>query len=58
MHLPFLQRVLGLGPLGTAQWFEMPAVALTLLVVMELHKLSWRWRRARDEPGVAATSQR
>jgi magnesium-transporting ATPase (P-type) len=58
MHLPFLQRVLGLGPLGTAQWFEMPAVALTLLVVMEVHKLSWRWRRARDELSASATPQR
>jgi magnesium-transporting ATPase (P-type) len=58
MHLPFLQRVLDLGPLSSVAWFELPAVALTLLVVMELQKLSWRRRRAGDGPGAAVTPQR
>jgi magnesium-transporting ATPase (P-type) len=45
MHLPFMQRVLDLGPLAATDWFVLPAMALTLLGVMELQKLSWRWRR-------------
>jgi hypothetical protein len=45
MHLPFTQRVLDLGPLAATDWFVLPALALTLLGVMELQKLGWRWRR-------------
>jgi hypothetical protein len=37
--------VLDLGPLAATDWFVLPAVALTLLGVMELQKLGWRRRR-------------
>jgi magnesium-transporting ATPase (P-type) len=45
MHLPLLQRVLNLAPPTGLQWLALAALALTLLGVMELQKLSWRWRR-------------
>jgi len=45
MHLPFLQRVLSVAPLTGLQWLALPALALTLFAVMELQKLTWRWRR-------------
>jgi len=48
MHLPLLQRVLNVAPLTGLQWLALPALALTLLAVMELQKLSWRWRRRRS----------
>jgi len=44
MHLPILQRVLNTAPLTGVQWLVLPALALTLLAVMELQKLSWRRR--------------
>ena len=45
MHLPLTQRVLDLGPLDSVEWTVLPLLALSLLAVMELHKLAWRWRR-------------
>ncbi len=45
MHVPLPQKVLQLGPLHTFEWTVLPLLALSLLVVMELHKLSWKWRR-------------
>jgi calcium-translocating P-type ATPase len=54
MHEPLLQRLLGLGPLRTVEWTILPLLALTLLVVMEAHKLTWRWRRhAAGNPAAA-----
>jgi magnesium-transporting ATPase (P-type) len=50
MHVPLTQRVLDLGPLDTVEWTVLPLLALSLLAVMELHKLGWRWRRRRT-PG-------
>jgi magnesium-transporting ATPase (P-type) len=47
MHLPLLQRVLNLTPLPATEWFTLGAVALSLLLVMEIQKLSWRWRTRR-----------
>jgi Ca2+-transporting ATPase len=47
MHLPLTQRVLNVGPLTADAWMLFPAAALTLLVVMELQKLTWRWRQRR-----------
>ena len=47
MYLSPLQRLLGVAPLTGTEWVVMPLVALTLLVVMELHKRSWASRRAR-----------
>ena len=45
MHTPFLQRVLELAPLGNVERTVLPLLAISLLLVMELHKLSWKWRR-------------
>jgi len=44
MYLSPLQRLLGVAPLTGTEWVVMPLVALTLLVVMELHKRSWASR--------------
>ena len=51
MYLSPLQRLLGVAPLTATEWIAMPLVALTLLVVMELHKRSWASRMRVD--GVA-----
>jgi hypothetical protein len=47
MHFPPLQSVLGIAPLSRAEWLVMPLAALSLLALMELHKVSWRWRARR-----------
>jgi magnesium-transporting ATPase (P-type) len=47
MHLPPLQAVLSVAPLTTREWLLMPLVALSLLAVMEAHKVSWAWRERR-----------
>ncbi|MFO1392429.1 MAG: HAD-IC family P-type ATPase [Steroidobacteraceae bacterium] len=44
MYLPPLQRLLDVAPLTADEWVVMPLVALTLLVVMEIHKRSWAVR--------------
>jgi magnesium-transporting ATPase (P-type) len=52
MHYPPLQRVLSVMPLTGTEWLVMPLVALSLLAVMEVHKLTWGWRgrRAISQP--------
>ena len=45
MHVPLLQRVLGLAPLDDIGRAVLPLMAISLLLVMELHKLAWQWRR-------------
>jgi magnesium-transporting ATPase (P-type) len=45
MYLPPLQRVLSVAPLTAAEWVVMPLAALSLLALMELHKISWARRR-------------
>ncbi len=45
MHLPVLQSVLALQPPTAREWLALPLVAASLLLVMEVQKLSWRWRR-------------
>jgi P-type Ca2+ transporter type 2C len=47
MYLAPLQRTLGVAPLTSAEWMLMPLAALSLLVVMELHKRSWASRARR-----------
>ena len=44
MHLPLGQQVLGTGPMPLATWGVLLALALSILLVMELHKISWRVR--------------
>jgi magnesium-transporting ATPase (P-type) len=50
MHWPLTQRVLSVGPLVTQEWTALVVGALTLLGVMEVHKLGWRWRRRHARP--------
>jgi magnesium-transporting ATPase (P-type) len=45
MYTPWLSNVLGIAPVSFAHWLELLLMALTVTVVMELHKLWWRWRR-------------
>jgi hypothetical protein len=40
-----MQRVLGLAPLDDVGRAVLPLMAISLLLVMELHKLAWKWRR-------------
>jgi P-type Ca2+ transporter type 2C len=51
MHLPWLQSLLSLEPPTVAEWLALPGLALTLLLVMEAHKASWRWRNRRSQRG-------
>jgi P-type Ca2+ transporter type 2C len=47
MHIPLMQRVLSIGPIGGRGWLVLGGAALTLLIVMEAQKASWRWRNRR-----------
>jgi len=49
MHLPLMQEVLDIGPVSGATWLALGATAMSLLAVMELQKISWRWRRRRSQ---------
>ncbi|WP_424003211.1 cation-translocating P-type ATPase [Haloarcula salina] len=44
MYFPPAQAVLGTVPVDRSTWAVVAGLALTLLVAMELHKLSWRYR--------------
>lgn len=43
-YTPGLQEILGVEPVTLMDWLMMAGLALVLLLVMELHKLSWRHR--------------
>lgn len=43
MHLPMMQTILGTAPVGVAQWLRLLAMALVILLVMEVFK----WTRNR-----------
>ncbi len=47
MYIPLMQRVLSVSPIGGREWLVLGGAALSLLVVMELQKASWRWRTRR-----------
>ena len=49
MHLPVLQAVLSLEPPTPQEWLALPLIAASLLLVMEVQKLSWRWRNERAQ---------
>ena len=53
MHVPLLQRVLNLSPLPAAEWITLGVVALSLLLVMEIQKISWRRRTRPSAPRQA-----
>ncbi len=38
MHLPFMQRILGTEPVGFTQWLMLLALAMVILLVMEIFK--------------------
>ncbi|WP_159904985.1 cation-translocating P-type ATPase [Salinirussus salinus] len=44
MYFPPAQAVLGTAPVALEQWLILGAVALTIAVAVELHKLSWKMR--------------
>jgi magnesium-transporting ATPase (P-type) len=48
MHVSLLQDVVRLAPLPSGAWLLLGGAASTLLLVMELQKLSWRRRVAAD----------
>lgn len=50
MHLPWTRRVLQLEPVSGAMWVVLPALALSIVAVMELHKVSWRRRHGTGIP--------
>ncbi len=52
MHIPLLRELLQLGPLPAAAWLALGIAALSLLLVMEWQKRSWRRRKA---PAKAST---
>jgi hypothetical protein len=60
MYLPIGQVILGAAPVPIETWLVLGAVAATIAVAMELHKLSWRSRSGsssrRTRPPAAAES--
>jgi Ca2+-transporting ATPase len=44
LHVPLLQQLLEFGPVAAVTWLWLSLAALSLLLVMELHKTSWRRR--------------
>jgi magnesium-transporting ATPase (P-type) len=45
MHVAPMQSILGTAPIPLHTWAVLVALALTVLVAGELHKLTWRFRR-------------
>ena len=43
MYVPWLRDVLGVSPVSFALWQELLMLALTVIVVMELYKLYWKY---------------
>ena len=48
MYTPGLREVLGIAPAPFAQWLELLAIALGLLLLIELHERLWnrRWHNS------------
>jgi calcium-translocating P-type ATPase len=44
MHLPWTQFLLEMRPVSLTTWACLIGLALTIVLAMELHKLSWNWR--------------
>ena len=49
------QRLLGIEPVSVGSWLAMFAISLSVLVVVELHKL-WLWWRGRETGSREQTS--
>lgn len=54
MHLPWTQRALQLEPVSGVMWVVLPGLALSIVVVMELHKWHWRRRHGAHPQGAVA----
>jgi hypothetical protein len=50
MYTPWISDVLHIQPITPEHWVILLGLALTVLVVMELHKILWRRMAARREP--------
>jgi magnesium-transporting ATPase (P-type) len=44
MHVPLFQSLLGTEPVSLTTWFTIVCLALTIVLAMEIHKLTWAWR--------------
>jgi len=55
MHVPFLQSMLRTEPVSLSTWGTMIALAMTVLVAMEIHKWTWRVREHRRHEAVPST---
>jgi magnesium-transporting ATPase (P-type) len=53
MHVPFMQKVLGVSPVTLEQWLIFFGLASLLLLVMELFKL---WLKRQEKKGVSQPS--
>jgi P-type Ca2+ transporter type 2C len=51
MYTPWISDVLHIQPIAPGRWLELLVLALTVLVVMELHKALRRWLGTRCAPG-------
>jgi magnesium-transporting ATPase (P-type) len=49
MFVPWMGRILYVHPPVADEWVTLPLLALTLLLVMEAQKFSWRWRQSRRQ---------
>jgi magnesium-transporting ATPase (P-type) len=56
MYLPPLQYVLKTRPVDWQEWMMMLPLAVSIFVVMELHKLWWNYQQRRTAQRGAATS--
>lgn len=53
MYTPGLRDILAIAPVSIETWLVCLAFALTLVVVLELHKVFRRWREERQPRGAA-----
>ncbi len=47
MYTPWIRDVLGIQPVSLQHWLQLLGLALTVLLVMEIHKALYRWRHPR-----------
>ena len=52
LYSPWGQLLLSTEPVGRDEWILLVGLSLLILVVMELHKLSWAWRRGSFSPST------
>jgi hypothetical protein len=48
MYTPWISDVLRIQPVSLHSWLELLGLALTVLLVMELHKLIYHWQMKRN----------